>query len=145
MRKRGRKSAAELATITPQGLVERVQRPDAPYTLSDVEAAEWRAIVASMPADWFTRETWPLLEQYCRHSIRAWKVSMLLTQLETQKGDLEVDHWLKLLGAQERESRALAMLARQMRLSQVSTMRQDRTPKPPPEGPKPWEFTGLEV
>lgn len=144
MKKRGRKSAAELATITPEGLVERVERPDAPYTLSDVEAAEWRAIVARMPADWFTRETWPLLEQYCRHAVRAWKVSMLLTQMETEPGPLHTDHWLKLLGAQERESRALAMLARQMRLSQVSTMRQDRTPKPESKGPRPWEVSGFD-
>jgi hypothetical protein len=143
MKKRGRKSTAELATTTPQGLIEKTQRPDAPYTLSDVEANEWRSIVARMPADWFTRETWPLLEQYCRHAVRAWKVSKLLTQMESTN-EVDVDHWLKLLSAQERESRALAMLARQMRLSQVSTMRQDRTAKPETQGPKPWEFTGIE-
>jgi hypothetical protein len=139
MGKRGPKSAAELAVRTVKDLVEVIDRPDAPYDLADLEAEEWRAIVARMPADWFTRETWPLLKQYCRHTVRASRLAMWITKVEKGPGELDVDFWLRLLAAQERESRAIASLARQMRLSQVSTMRGDRT-KRPDDQPKPWEF-----
>ncbi|WP_373503643.1 hypothetical protein [Aestuariivirga sp.] len=139
--KRGRKSAAQLAVTTVADLIERVERPDAPYDLTDLQAAEWRAIVARMPADWFTRETWPLLTQYCRHIISAQRIAMLLHAMETDKDEgLDTELWLKMLAAQERETRALASIARQLRLSHVSTMRQDRTAKPATEGPKPWEM-----
>jgi len=56
MAKRGRKSSASLSVISGNG-IEVISRPDAPVDLTDEQAAEWRAIVNRMPADWFTRET----------------------------------------------------------------------------------------
>jgi hypothetical protein len=45
----------------PNGVI--ANRPDAPYTLTDAEADEWRAIVASMQPDYFQRSHYPMLSQ----------------------------------------------------------------------------------
>jgi len=74
MRKRGRPSAAELSTVVvaPGAQI----RPEPPAGLSRKEAAHWRAIVASLRADWFTRcETWPLLADYVRYAELSTKLS----------------------------------------------------------------------
>jgi hypothetical protein len=67
MAQRGRKSAASLSIVSVLGN----ERPAPPEDLTDEEAKEWRAIVGRMPADWFTRENFPLLVEYCRHVVRA--------------------------------------------------------------------------
>ena len=74
MGKRGRKSAAELA-MAPLVVIE--PRPVAPSELVDEEATEWEGIVARMPATWFTRDTWPLLVQLCRHIVAARRLAQL--------------------------------------------------------------------
>ncbi len=63
MATRGRKSAAALSVVP----VTAEQRPAPPEDLTAEQAQEWRAIVARMPADWFTREVQPLLMAYCKH------------------------------------------------------------------------------
>ena len=74
---RGRKSAAELA-VAP--VVEVEPRPVAPDELTDEEVREWQGVVIRMPGGWFTRETWPLLVQLCRHTVAARRVSQLVSQ-----------------------------------------------------------------
>src|SRR5215207_8341959 len=65
MLQRGRKSASSLSVIAtfPD------QRPEPLSDLTDEQKVEWRAIVASMPPDWFRRETWPMLGQLCSHIV----------------------------------------------------------------------------
>jgi hypothetical protein len=140
MKQRGRKSAASLAVPRIAGPVDRIERPDAPYNLSDLAAAEWRAIVNRLPADYFPRETWPMLAQLCRHIVASDRLGMLITALEGPDGGWEVEHWLKLLAAQERESRAISSLCGRMRLSHVAVLRQDRTERPADDKAKPWEW-----
>lgn len=139
MKQRGRKSAAALTVKPIAGPVDRIERPDAPYTLSDLAAEEWRAIVNRMPADYFPRETWPMLAQLCRHVVASNRLGMLITQLETTKDLWDPEVWLRYLAAQERESRAISSLCGRMRLSHVAVLRQDRTERPPDDGPKPWD------
>lgn len=116
---RGKKPQAALSVVKP-GAVTAVERPEAPGELTDEQAAEWRAIVDRMPADWFPRETHGLLAQYCRHVVAARRVAQLLEQHE--KGEMETEDWLsdydKLLKFQEREGRAMSSLATRMRISQ---------------------------
>jgi hypothetical protein len=50
-------------------------RPEPPSDLTDDQAAEWRAVVERMPADWFPRETYGLLSQYCRHVVTARRIA----------------------------------------------------------------------
>ena len=69
---RGRKSRASLALVPEvAGRIERLERPPPPAGLSDAEAAVWRDVTASLPAEWFRPEQLPLLAQYCRHVVAA--------------------------------------------------------------------------
>jgi len=149
MGSRGRKSSAEMSVI--QGIH---QRPDPPDELTQEQAKEWRAIVARMPVDWFTREIFPLLCQYCRHITNARHIAGLVEG--ARKGDLTdrkaLMRFNRLLGMQGRQSSALIGLATRMRLTNQSRY----TPQSAAsrakggtsakklwedvgDGPKPWE------
>jgi hypothetical protein len=117
MRQRGRKGSAQLEVACA---VAVVTRPDAPLDLTPEETDEWRAIVDGMPADWFQRETWPLLAQYCRHTVAARRVGQLL-DAEMAGQEIDLARLDKLLAAQARESGALKALAASMRLAQQSS------------------------
>lgn len=138
MKTRGRTSAAALAVATV-GKIETVQRPDAPYDLTDEQSDEWWAIVNRMPADWFPRETHGMLSQYCRHVVSARRVAQLIEQAMGADA-FDVEAYNQLLIMQEREGRALSSLATRMRLSQQTTY--DKSKKKPASGKKPWEAQG---
>lgn len=109
-------------------VVGTVERPDAPYDLTDEQTAEWWAIVNRMPADWFPKETHPLLAQYCRHIVRARRLAQLIDAAE--KGEqLDVKEYRDLLRSEEEQSRALSTLATKMRISQQTTY--DKSKKKP--------------
>jgi hypothetical protein len=114
MRQRGRKSLATLAA--PVGVVT-IDRPSAPLDLTPEEAIEWEGIVAAMPADWFSRENWPLLTQYCRHTVSARRIAQLI-DAETARQKVDVETMRELLALQARESSILRQLAASMRLAQ---------------------------
>lgn len=130
----GRKSAASLE-VQRASPVEAVQRPDAPYDLTDEQAEEWWAVVNRMPADWFPRETHGLLSQYCRHVVAARRVAQLVAAEEA--GEFDLDRYDQLLKMQEREGRALSSLATRLRITQQSLV----SPKAhkPLQNKKPWE------
>jgi len=129
MKQSGRRSAAALAVV-PQAL-EVMERPRPPSDLGEEETAVWRAIVVQEAADWFTAATLPLLAQYCRHTVHARRVALLLEtmvdrlQAEGMRLVLEYDVLLKI---QDRESKAMMLLARSMRLTQ-QTSRHDKSRK----------------
>lgn len=132
---RGRKSGAELAIAA--GPLTRVERPDAPYDLTDEESREWWAIVNDLPADWFPRHTQGLLAQYCRHIVNARRIAQLVeAALKGEKIDTVA--YDKLLAMQDREGRAIGALATRMRISQQSSTRVE-TVKKPRQVEKPWE------
>lgn len=134
---RGRTSAAALAVAGP---VEVLQRPDAPYDLTDEQSEEWWAVVNRMPADWFPRETHPLLAQYCRHVVAGRRVAQLIHALENPEDKavaLDIGAYDKLLKLQEREGRAMSSLATRMRLTQQTTY--DAKRKKPQQAKRPWE------
>jgi hypothetical protein len=114
---RGRKSAGELMTASP---VTTIRRPDPPLDLAPEEADVWIATVEALPADWFPRETWPLLTQWCRHTVSARRVSQLL---DAEMCRDEIDHASlgQLLAFQARETAALKAMAAAMRLSQQAS------------------------
>lgn len=119
MGSRGRTSAAHLSVVTT-GAVEKIDRPKAPDDLTDEQSEEWRAVVERLPADWFPRETWALLAQYCRHVVTSRRVQKIIEALESEK-EFDVDAYDKALKMQERESRCIASLATRMRLTQQTT------------------------
>lgn len=136
MAKRGRASAAALEVVTANP-VQTIQRPDAPYDLTDEQSQEWWAVVNRMPADWFPRETHGMLAQYCRHVVAARRVAQLVAQAEKEPA-LDVENYDRLLKMQEREGRAISSLATRMRISQQATIRAEQARKPT-QVKKPWE------
>lgn len=132
---RGRTSIAELSVIGSKG-IETVRRPEPPTELTDEQAAEWRAMVNRLPADWFPRETQGMLAAYCRHVVSARRVAQLL-QAHEAGAEFDLTDYDRLLKMQERESRALSSLATRMRITQQTTY--DKSKKKPLQGKKPWE------
>ena len=135
MKQRGRKSAAELAVISSSG-ISTVRRPEPPIELTDEQSREWTAIVNRLPAEWFPRETYAMLAQYCRHVITARRIGQLVEHMEISES-FDIDEYDKLLKMQEREGRALSSLATRMRITQQTTY--DKSKKKPLQGKKPWE------
>jgi len=129
MTQRGRKSAAALEMLPRKTLMER---PAPPAELSAAERIEWLAVVDRMPADWFTREVHPLLQQYCRNvcTIRN------LTH-EYEKEDLTLKERDMILAMRDRERKSMESLATKMRLTHQS--RYDAKKKTGSDLPRPWE------
>lgn len=116
-----------------------VVRPAAPRELSPEAAAEWRAVVEALPADWFNAGSVPLLTQYCRHVVTGRRVGQLIRALDLAEGGLDLTQYDKLLKMQERESRAISSLATRMRITQQATFSHRRTKPHRSAGPRPWE------
>lgn len=144
---RGRKSAAEIAVLDLDNKNKGADatgddnKPAPPKELTKEEAAEWLAVVERLPADWFPRETWPLLTQYCRHVVASTHVAKLITAERRkpvkQRDIADLDRLLKM---QEREGRAISSLATRMRLTQQSNVDPER--KKPRTAQKPWKGAG---
>lgn len=123
--------------IAKPARIETIQRPDAPYDLTDEQSEEWWAVVNRLPAEWFTRETHSLLAQYCRHVVTARRVAQLIASVE-QEAELDIARYDQLLKMQEREGRAISSLATRMRMTQQATMTK-RADKGAAGMKKPWE------
>ena len=134
---RGRKSSASLTVAAPPSQIQTIERPAPPDDLTDEQAAEWIAVVERMPADWFPRETWPLLVQYCRHIVAAKRVDQLIETLQNEP-DFELKAWADALKIQRQESGVIAALSTKMRLSQQTSY--DKSKKKGSGGVrKPWD------
>lgn len=122
----GRKSSIALVTPRPLNVIER---PRPPRDLSDEELEVWRGIVDQELPDWFTNATLPLLSQYCRHVIHAKRVAELIEHTISTSDTMPwMEEYDSLLKIQERETRAMVLLATTMRLSQQSS-RHDKSRK----------------
>lgn len=133
---RGRSGSSELAVV-PTGPASAIARPEPPDELLPEAAAEWRAVVGRLPADWFPRETWPCLIQYCRHVVSAGRVAQMIHDMESNAEEFDLKKYDKLLAMQEREGRAMSSLATRMRLTQQSTFDKER--KKDKQGKRPWQ------
>lgn len=113
MLQRGRKRELAVVTTMPDRL------PEPPQCLSDDQAHEWRAIVTRMPSDWFTPETWPLLEQLCRHITMCRQYGEQLAQFDGRLiedlDDLKFRRGLATL--HDLEGRAVSSLSTKLRLT----------------------------
>ena len=117
---RGKQSSAALELSGLAQQIEVVRRPDAPLDLTPEEADVWGETVDALPADWFARESWPLLKQWCRHTITARRVSQMI-DAESARDELNIGALKELLGMQAKETAALKALAASMRLSQQAS------------------------
>lgn len=120
MMQRGRKSAASLAVVTPLP----GQRAAPPDELTKAEADIWRSVVSTKPAEWFQPDSYPLLVAYCRHTVMARLLSEQIGRLPSVEEDPTTFDVLKeLLKMRDRESKAVNMFARSMRLTQQSRLK----------------------
>jgi hypothetical protein len=133
---RGRRSAAALQLVESAGTVETIERPRPPAELTGEEVEVWSTVVGAEAADWFRPSQLPLLAQYCRHVVRSNRIAHLIKVAEAAD-EFDLAEYAGLLKMQERESRAIAMLATKMRLSQQSTY--DKSKRKPVLGKRPWE------
>ena len=117
MRQRGRKGVTQ---IEASGAPTVISRRDAPLDLTPDASDEWRAIVDVMPADWFSRETWPLLTQYCRHAVTSRRIGQLI-EAEMAAVEIDLQKLNKLTKMQAQETSSLKAMAAAMRLAQQST------------------------
>jgi hypothetical protein len=133
---RGRIAIASL--MNPENPTEVIQRPDAPYDLTDEEADEWRAIVTTMPADHFMRGNHALLGQYCRHIVAARRVAQLIESAAKQP-EFDRKEFGILLRVQTAETGSIIRLLRSMRMTQQSVKRAETTKHPTGQMKKPWD------
>ena len=135
-KQRGRKSIAELSVVSQMP----GERPVAPKELTKEEAEEWRAIVARMPANWFPRESWPILVALCRHIVEARFLSGKIGAIADTDDNIRVRRTL--LTMRDKENKGICncstklRLTTQSRLQPVSAARQADGVK----SKKPWEF-----
>jgi len=128
MKQRGRPSSVAMSLVTPQSL-HAIERPLPPHDLNDEEVEVWQSIVSQEIADWFTAATQPLLAQYCRHVVHARRIAELIDHtIHSAKEMPWIEEYDKLLRIQERETRAMTLLATTMRLTQQSS-RHDKSRK----------------
>jgi phage terminase small subunit len=117
---RGRKSSAELATVSPAG-ISLTRRPEPPAHLGDDAAEIWRATVNSLPADWFSPGTLPLLEAFCGLSVSQQLTLRALQRAERSVGnEFDIDEWATLQKQLGEISGRVATLATRMRLTPQS-------------------------
>jgi hypothetical protein len=134
MQQRGRKSSDSLSVVR----VAPTERVSPPERLAPSEAAIWREIVSSKPADWFGSDNLPLLEHYCTMVAESQRVASQLRLVSPEC----LDDYERLISLQTKIGGQLASLATKMRLTQQSrygaraaATASDRTPTR-----KPWEF-----
>ena len=145
MKQRGRKSSAELATVTAMPL-RLVKAPD---DLTPEESAVWAKVTATKPAEWWDGGSAPLLAQYCRAVVQSELVGDLVRS--TGKAMLtdpdELVRYKELRKIQAALAAEMTSLARSMRLTQQSryNAKNSDTAARKAGGPaKPWHHDVIE-
>jgi hypothetical protein len=140
----GRKSAAELATVT--ALPIRLLAP--PADLSADEANVWARVAATKPGDWWDAGSVPLLAQYCRATVQAELVAGLVASVgKAMLTDPdELGRYKELRKIQAALTGEIATLARSMRLTQQSryNAKNSDTASRKATGRKPWQHDVIE-
>lgn len=118
MKQRGRKSAAQLATVT--ALPTRLLSP--PADLSQDESAVWARVAATKPGDWWDAGSVPLLAQYVRATVQSELVAELVRSVgQNMLADPdEMGRYKELRKIQAALSGEISSLATKMRLTQQS-------------------------
>ncbi|WP_417493033.1 hypothetical protein [Maricaulis sp.] len=148
MTKRGRKSAAEILTpIRP--LTDRHQ--PAPADMTPAQIRIWEHIVSSEPPGWFaTGAHQDLLRLYCEHASSRADLQTLIDDCSAEAIACENTGaaFLRMLTVRDRETKLLASLARQMRLthqSRYTPQAAGTAERNNPTGGRPWENNGAYI
>ena len=129
-----RRSAASLAVAPPAALSGPPPPPD---DLGEVEAALWREIADSKPADWFGPDSLPVFKEYVRAAVMCDRLAEVVER--SMRGDATA---LKAaLDMRDKEARRAKSLATALRLTQQSrygARSADRADHRA-SGPRPWQ------
>ena len=135
MRQRGRKSAAELATIGVDGKPPRLLPP---ASLSEAERNIFIDLVTSCDANHFRPSDLPLLVRYAEACAVGDQAAHELRRGAVVDG--KPSPWIVI---QEKAVRAMVALSMRLRLSPQSRLDSKTIARQaPPVGPKPWEIRG---
>ena len=145
-RKPGPKSAAELSVAPVIDASQRIRRPAPPAELEKEAADEWRAITATLPADWIKREHFPQLVAYCQHAVAARRLNALIERRFNAE-PVMVDSLERLLKMRANESRLMLAAARSLRITRQAQTHPETAGRklrgtPPWLGEVPEEFNG---
>jgi len=137
MAKPGRPSTASLVTV-PRLARDRLS---VPAHLDETEAAEWRAIVDSLPADYFRPGDVPLLAEFCIASAASkWCNTTLKAEgFVIDDGRRQWAH--PAVAIQQMQRAAMAQMAVKLRLCPSSryTEKSAQTKSTAAAGKRPWE------
>lgn len=94
----------------------------APPYLSKAQSDVWAQTVAAKPADWFGRESAPMLAMYCRAVASAEHLARIVDKFERRKRlDSDGMHAYGIaLASMEKQSKLVISLSTKMRLTQQS-------------------------
>jgi hypothetical protein len=141
VRKRGRRSAAELATAAGAVVIER---PEPPYTLwRDEEAEIWRRVVDGLPPGWITGRNLDLLAEYVSHVVASQRLRQMIVAHERGPDPMDVAEWRALMRAHAQQSARVQSLATSLRITPQATVDPKtggRALADHNTGRKPWEF-----
>lgn len=118
--------------------IEISDRPQPPANFGSREREEWFAIVNSMPADWFSRPSLPMLTQYVHHTIASQNIAQLIADVTADPDEINVKSYIALLRAQKEESMVISSLATRLRISPQATINKRGNQKDLGKA-KPWE------
>jgi hypothetical protein len=141
MKKRGRKSAAELSVVAPSISIKQIPPPK---YLTEKCAETWRMIMASRTARMINPEAYPLLVEYCRSIEQSNILALEIEQCDPHwlKGDDGLKRYDKLLSMQERLARLIASCAVKLRLTPSTRFHSEtagRIAGESHQGNKPWD------
>lgn len=118
-----RKSAAALSIIA----VLPGQRYEPPTSLTKPQAVVWRAIASTKSADWFTKDSHPMLAQLCRHVVLSDELAKQIDAMSIPVGDKDaLNEYATLLRLQQTQSTMIVKLGTAMRLTQQSRATKDQ-------------------
>lgn len=112
MRQRGRVSAVALSVVAG----ETEEGPEPLEHLPPAAKKVWRDTVDSLPPDWFNKDTYPLLEQYCVTVVRLRGVNEKLATMTTG-----TEPYFRLVYLENKLQQLICVLATKMRIAQQST------------------------
>ena len=121
------------------------ERPEPPAELTDEQAAIWREIVASEPANFFgTAALRSLLADYCRHRAAGEMVSSVINTFKPEwlKANEGAKRYHALLKMRDLETRGAISAATKLRLTnqaRYTPMAAATASRNAMRGPRPWE------
>lgn len=136
---RGRKTAGDVAVKKRE--LETMGLPPAPSWFPEDETREWTDIVVAYPADRFPRATWPMLENYVRHTVNARDIGKRLDMFRRRDADdQDYREYDRLLGMLSRESKLVASFGVRLGIARTSMAgRHNNDPDETADTGAPWD------